>query len=494
MKPRVAMIAAVLAALSATAARAQDGVRVERLAVQPHLARESAPGPAALRASEVAARIVSLPATTAPEEVEGTNFVGYDEPAPPAAATGLAWHRAASGGYAARIELASPGAQGLRISLRRTDLPPMLEVRCYAPGAPGVLGPYYPALGEGETWWSPIVFAPSIGIEFFVAGEAAPARPTPAISSVSHLYGIQELPCHNPIGTHPEWASEASGVAKIFWPQLRCDGTMGTASCTAYLLNRPASDLAPIAVTAAHCFTDDTRGAGVTFVWFFDSPTEPPTPPQTLGATVLRFHVNDDVTLLALKQRPPGGAAFLPFDTGHWPSDPAITGIHHPRGTFKRISFGTYTGSGQYIQLAPCGGLGPLINNEGVDFTDGITEPGSSGSPLFDSNRRVRGPLSGGDPMCPPPPNHSYYGKFSQDFNSHWAPYLTTMPNPVWLDDSNLGFEDGTSAQPFRTLVKASAVVRAGEQIAIQPGTYEPLTLYRPMTLFAPSGGVTIGP
>src|SRR5262249_53592764 len=133
-----------------------------------------------------------------------------------------------------------------------------------------------------------------------------------------------------------------------------------------------------------------------------------------------------------------------------------------------------------------------VINHYTMLYTSGTMEPGSSGSPLFDSNRHVRAPLTGSDESgCAP--IHFSYGQFAAAFPNFQA-YLTTMTNPIWLDASYAGFEVGNSVQPFRTIIKAAAVVRAGEQISIRPGVYEKTTLYRPMTLVAPSGGVTIGP
>jgi hypothetical protein len=99
--------------------------------------------------------------------------------------------------------------------------------------------------------------------------------------------------------------------------------------------------------------------------------------------------------------------------------------------------------------------------------------------------------LTGGDAGCPG--GSDKYGRFDSAFSNFQA-YLTSIANPVWLDGSYGGFEVGTAAQPFQTLFKAAAVVRGGEQISIRPGVYAATTLYRPMTLVAPTGGVTIGP
>lgn len=441
----------------------------------------------ALRAPRLAAEQRSLPATIRPSRTTDPNEVGYVLGAPGAAAD-LRWNAIAEGGRAIRIEVTSENATALRVSLRRDRLPRSMEVRFYSPDGNQALGPYRPAASvRGEEWWSPIITGSRMGIEFYLGSDAPADAQAPQIESIAYIYGIEELPCHIPITDHPEWATEASGVAKISYNDLDCDGNMASFTCTASLLNRTINDAAPLALTAAHCINNEAAANTVTFRWFFDSAAAPTV--QTLGARLLNDHINNDCSLLALDQRPPGGTAFLTYDIGPWPTDLSVTGIHHPRGTFKRISFGTYAGSG-FGFYNICGSR--VINHHTVTYTAGTTEPGSSGSPLFDSNRHVRGPLSGGDSFnCPP--NNSSYGQFAGAFGNFQA-YLTTMPNPIWLDAAYPGFEDGTAAQPFRTIYKATAVVRGGEQVAIRPGTYEAITLYRPMTLVAPTGGVTIGP
>ena len=442
---------------------------------------------AALRAPQLAAEQRSLPATIRPTQTTNPNEVGYVLGVSSAAAD-LRWSPAGGKGRAIRLELVSENATALRVSLRRDKLPRSMEVRFYAPGGEQALGPYRPAVSaRGEEWWSPIITGSRMGIEFYLGSDAQADAPAPQIESIAYIYAIEELSCHIPITDHPEWATEASAVAKISFNDLDCSGIMKSFMCTAFLLNRTINDAAPLAMTANHCIDNEAAANTVTFRWFFDTPAAPVV--QTLGARLLNNHVNNDCTLLALDQRPPGGAAFLTYDIGPWPRDLSITGIHHPAGTFKRISFGTFTGGG-FDFFSICGSR--VINNFGVTYTSGTTEGGSSGSPLFDSNRRVRGPLSGSfDNGCAP--INDKYGRLDGAFPNFQA-YLTTIASPVWLDALYPGFEDGTSAQPFRTIIKAAAVVRAGEQISIRPGTYERTTLYRPMTLVAPVGGVTIGP
>src|SRR5262249_18863387 len=307
--------------------------------------------------------------------------------------------------------------------------------------------------GGGVDAWASLRAGSRMGVEFYLGSGTAGDAPTPQIESIAYIWGVEELPCHIPITDHPEWATEASGVAKIDYMKPDCNGVTKSFICTAFLLARTINDPGPLAMTANHCIDNEAAANTIPFRWFFDTATSPLV--QTLGARLLNNHVNNDCTLLALDQRPPNGTAFLPYDIGPWPSDQSVTGIHHPDGAFKRISFGTYAGSG-FGFYNICGSR--TINHYTVTYTAGTTEGGSSGSPLFDSNRRVRGPLTGNDgDMCPP--WNSSYGQFAGAFSNFQA-YLTTMTNPIWLDASYGGFEVGNSVQPFRTIIKAAAVVR----------------------------------
>ncbi|MGB0423069.1 MAG: hypothetical protein ACPGED_02045, partial [Flavobacteriales bacterium] len=78
-------------------------------------------------------------------------------------------------------------------------------------------------------------------------------------------------------------------------------------------------------------------------------------------------------------------------------------GIHHPSGDLKKISFDTDAAGTATYGGATCWRV--------FDWEDGTTEPGSSGSPLFDQNHRVIGQLYGGEATCANNVN-DYYGKF----------------------------------------------------------------------------------
>jgi hypothetical protein len=81
--------------------------------------------------------------------------------------------------------------------------------------------------------------------------------------------------------------------------------------------------------------------------------------------------------------------------------------------------------------------------------------------------------------------------------NSHVAgSCLRLTPDPCFVDWRNTsGTEDGTSAHPYNTLKEGIEAVLPGGTVSIASGNYPAgLTIWQPMTLLAPSGGVAIGP
>lgn len=114
----------------------------------------------------------------------------------------------------------------------------------------------------------------------------------------------------------------------------------------------------------------------------------------------------------------------------------AFTGIHHPKGDVKKLS----VSSGVVISSTLQGQNNPSGNYWKLNWGIGITQPGSSGSPLFDVNHKIVGQLWGGNGLCAPN-GISLYGKFSKSWqnggfsfwldplNTHQASINTYCPN-----------------------------------------------------------------
>ncbi len=217
-----------------------------------------------------------------------------------------------------------------------------------------------------------------------------------------------------------KWKDQGESVAII---------VDGGGVCTGSMVNNEMEDGTPYFLTANHCFSN--RAPSWVFVFDFEAPGCPnPTvaPPLTnsVSGSVLRARSSaSDFCLLQLNQRPPAtyGVYFNGWDAlGNTPD--SGVGIHHPAGDLMKISF--YRGSSTSFNGNPRSEnwlLSWLLQT--------ATEGGSSGSPLFDQNKRVVGQLYGGGSACGNTLT-DYYGKFSVSWDRAGATRTNRLRD--WLD------------------------------------------------------------
>ncbi|KAF8941574.1 hypothetical protein EDD21DRAFT_411091 [Dissophora ornata] len=134
------------------------------------------------------------------------------------------------------------------------------------------------------------------------------------------------------------------------------------------------------------------------------------------------------------------------------PEDPStsripIVGIHHPSGDSKKISF-FYNGTLPKTCWNECE-LHEFYHWQIPRWDRGTTEPGSSGSPLFDADKRIVGQLHGGSASCWNTNGYDVYGAIHASF--------TTPPKiknrlATYLDPEGSGtkFMDGYSLEVAR--------------------------------------------
>ncbi len=108
--------------------------------------------------------------------------------------------------------------------------------------------------------------------------------------------------------------------------------------------------------------------------------------------------------------------------------------IHHPAGDIMKIS--TYTSA---LTSLSVGGSGTHWQVYWAATTNGhgVTEGGSSGSPIFNAAGKIVGTLTGGSSYCTAPTSPDYYGKLYY----HWDKNGTTAAKRLkdWLDPTNSG-------------------------------------------------------
>lgn len=447
--------------------------------------------------------------------------VGNVAAAPPALLPAMPNMPRGDGSRVMRLELRSQGARGLRLKFSDLNRSSGLELRFHDPVKGTVLGPYTsPSRLPDGTWWSPTIFGDTIGVEMTLRAGGRLDNRLPAITEVCYLFcdGVDcsfapsaTLPCHNDVTCTPSWATaDARGIAVIYFVTGG-----GCSRCSGALLNRGPGDFSPLFATANHCISTQAEADSVDFVWFFETASCDGSPPvdgmHNLGSLLLKHHPASDETLLGLYEQP-ATDFYIGSNAGAWASGDAATGVHHPRGAFKRISFGTSAGSEEDAPF--CDPTGPIsctctggqcieVDVWLVNYSSGTAEPGSSGSPIFDSSRRMRGVLTGGTESCPTVTKK--YGRFDRAY-TYMRYFLDNTDVPaadVYVnkgvpgDPGNAGTsERGLIGDPFNTVREGTFCVRAGTNLHIMPGNYdEKMTIWRPMTLSRTglSGTVRIG-
>ncbi|KAF9209324.1 hypothetical protein CPC16_001836 [Podila verticillata] len=125
-----------------------------------------------------------------------------------------------------------------------------------------------------------------------------------------------------------------------------------------------------------------------------------------------------------------------------------IVGIHHPSGDSKKISF-FFNGSLPKACWSECSPE-EYYHWQIPRWDQGTTEPGSSGSPLFDADKRIVGQLHGGSASCWNRNGYDVYGGIHASFQ---VPPKIKDRLVTYLDPENTGVKvmDGCSLAAARS-------------------------------------------
>jgi len=413
--------------------------------------------------------IRAKPSAGQPARKRGRLLIGFARTLPGSDATialaDLPWQPTAAGTQAARIEITSPGAAGLRIGLALAGAPASLVVRFQGNAGGGfAFGPFGVAeITEQPLYWSPALQGGTGTIEFELPAGVSPGGATVTLSKISHLAasGKELRPFDELVGTsdpcevdvvcaspqvQQQLLSATKAVARMI---VTFDGF--TFLCTGTLLNDTQSTFTPYFITADHCLEDPedpasakgtaaAAAATINTYWFFEATTcgslaQPNFIVQAGGAKLLARSVDFDWALVRLKTAPPVGTTFAAWNgAGPLAAGTPFDAIHHPHADLKKLSLGNVTG----YQPFPEPAFTDTSTYIQVVFTSGVTEHGSSGSGLFTlsaggSYFELRGVLSGGASSCDAPQDPDYYGRFDTAY-PEIAEYLApNAANPVKL-------------------------------------------------------------
>lgn len=370
------------------------------------------------------------------------------------------WENLSDGGRIYRISLSCSGAQGLGINFGKVQLPAGSDLFVYTPDKQNVLGAYTPAeIRDSHLFTTRPVFGDKIVIEYYeplTTSEIAEIQ----ISGLTYMYrGFEKIVsselksvssgnCEVNINCEEglSWQNQKQSVVKILTK-------VGTKFfyCSGTLMNNTSQDFSGLLLSASHCSKDFSGGSATAddfgrwvFYFIYESPdcVSSASQEQTVvGAEMLATsdspsNIGSDFLLLQfLENIPPKYNPFYcGWDAGNGNSSSGVS-IHHPDGDIKKIS--------TYISPLTSGTWGSTPNTHWIvrwaatANGHGVTEGGSSGSPLFDEEGLVIGTLTGGESSCQNPTGPDMYGKMSFSWDSN-GPLAEQQLKP-WLDPENTG-------------------------------------------------------
>ncbi len=347
-----------------------------------------------------------------------------------------------------RLRIASPGARSLNLGFGVYSMPEGGQMLIYAVDGSRVLRPFTSDDNElhGELW-TPVVASDEIVVEVTLPAAAASQLGLELTSinvgyrDFGHLLEEDRAGACNVDVVCPDgdgWREEIQTVGVI--------STGGSTFCTGFMVNNTAQDETPFFMTADHCGIGSGNASSLVVYWNFQSPTCGAQCCGSLsqwqsGSFFRAEYSPSDMTLVELDDpaNPAHQVSYAGWDrsTGDYPMAVAI---HHPNTDEKSISF-------EYDATTTTSYLGTSSPGSGthvrvIDWDTGTTEPGSSGSPLFNQNHQVVGQLHGGYAACGND-DSDWYGRFNVSWTGGGS-NSTRLSN--WLDPI------GTGATTLNTL------------------------------------------
>jgi hypothetical protein len=373
------------------------------------------------------------------------NAVGVDE------LNSGTWTQLENGDRVWQLRIHSPGALGLSVFFNNLYLPQGTSLFLYPVDQSYFEGPYVLSDCAAHGYFAtPEVLGDDAVLEYYEpAGVVATANIQ--LRGIGHYYrfiydyrdnrgggsDFCEVDVNCPEGG--EWTAERDAAVRL---QLTDNGDIFL--CSGSLVNTTEMDCRKYILTAFHCVEGiddaDLLLASVRFNYEKSGCGTGSAPTRNKAGLIKHADSNDgggnngsDFALLEMEDAIPGAwdPYFAGWDASGSTPDTGVS-IHHPNGDVKKISTTEDVISGTWG--AP--GFHWRVEWMETETEWGVTEGGSSGSPLYNQDHHIVGQLTGGGSFCSQPTANDYYGKMSKNWSAN--------PNPAdeklkeWLDPSNL--------------------------------------------------------
>jgi PKD repeat protein len=372
------------------------------------------------------------------------------------------WQQLSDGSKICRLKINAAGAKGIGVYYKQLKLSPGCFLSVYSIEN-GRIAAVHDSNenNDGTEYATPPIEGENLVIEYYQPANAQSS--TVIIDYFSYIYrGLESIkintkdfgdsdPCQVNVNCNPEgtdWQDEKRAVVRI----LLTDGS-SQGWCTGALINNTAEDCKNYILTAQLCGAGASAANFNQWIFYFNYESPNCANPSAQGTLASQTRTGaskksssgttsnvtkSDFLLVELNTTIPTN--YNPYYAGWNRSTTASTGgkgIHHPSGDIKKIS--TFTGTAVSTSW---NGHAPANSHWRVTWVatangHGVTEGGSSGSPLFDNNGRIIGDLSGGSSYCSSPTNPDSYGNFSYSWDQAGTTAATRLKD--WLDPSNSG-------------------------------------------------------
>lgn len=374
------------------------------------------------------------------------------------------WRKAPAGGLVAAVSFSAEGAYGLRLGVLVQQLPGSAVVRVYTQAAPDkvfeISGQEILQLIErnqaagdrsdaARTWWTPDTGGGEATLEVELPPGIAASTLQISVPQLSHIFANLSVPteqeyqeqiqqnakaigdadtCNLDATCYNDGANERNAVARMVFVK-----GANAYLCTGTLLNDGSSSGKPYFLSANHCISDQTVASSLQTDWFFRSSScnsgalQSSSTKKVGGAKLLYASADTDTSFLLLNDTPPAGAVFAGWDASAVAAGVSTIGLHHPRGDLLKLSYGAVVGQSTCTTISDtqfsCGGTSG--NYYRVNWSQGTTEGGSSGSALF-RNGKVVGTLYGGSAICTNKSSSDFYGRFDVAYNAALKNWLAS--------------------------------------------------------------------
>jgi len=361
------------------------------------------------------------------------------------------WNELDNGDRIWRIRYSSAGARTMNFLFSDFYMPKGAKVYLYANDRSDLLGAYDEAQNSERrvlgTW---LVTGDDVVIEYY---EPKAVKGQGKLEVFKVVHGYRSVGNYEKL---PDWDLNESGDCHY---DMNCDmpeinslkninkkaiGLIivnGNSFCTGALINNTTNDGTPYFLTANHCAEgEDVTQWAFRFNWIRENPicgtinTGAPNSQnyyETVSGAQLRARSETtDFCLLRITANMPSTWNLVYAGWSRSETKPSSTfGIHHPSGDIMKVSRdfdapAIYNGDN-------------FLMWEVEQWDMGVTEGGSSGSPLFDNNGRIIGQLYGGESECSgsfPNTGYDVYGRFGQSWTGGGT-NSTRLRN--WLDPGN---------------------------------------------------------